>query len=327
MNSTPTIGARAPQRIAIALAIALAAAAGTPAMAESKFSISVGSGGISWGNAVVGSGKIVEVQRAVTAFERVEIEDSIRVTLRRSPAGTEKLVIRADDNIEPLVESRVENGTLLIRLKPATSLRINKSIEVSIDYRQLGNLAISDAVHANLDAATGKFFEASVKDGSELRINEVSAADFALSVKDGSSASVGPVNAAVEQRYRVADGARLTVEKAAGDRVAINVEDGARATFRAVEAKALDVKVSDGARADIAGLAASQSYALTDSAAVDALKLQGQTARIRATDGSSLKLGLVGTLDVDVSDGSSVRYTGEPNITKRVRDGSSLRRI
>ena len=178
-----------------------------------------------------------------------------------------------------------------------------------------------------LDTASGRFFEASVKDGSELRINEVSAADFALAVKDGSSASIGSVNSSVEQRYRVVDGARLTVEKAAGERIAINVEDGARATVRAVDTRSLEVKVADGARADIAGVAANQSYSLTDSAAVDALKLTGQNARIRASDGSSLKLGLVGSLDADVADGSSVRYTGEPNITKRVRDGSSLRRI
>ena len=98
-------------------------------------------------------------------------------------------------------------------------------------------------------------------------------------------------------------------------------------TLRGLNTQALDLSVSDGARASVQGTAQQQTYALTDAANVDAQQLQGATAQVRASDGSALKLGLVQTLNVDVQDGSSVRYSGDPAITKRVGDGASVKRI
>ena len=98
-------------------------------------------------------------------------------------------------------------------------------------------------------------------------------------------------------------------------------------TVRALDTKAIDVSVADGARAEIAGTAQQQTYALSDAASIDAQRLQGANAQVRASDGSVLTLGLVQTLNADVQDGSSVSYTGDPAITKRLRDGATLKRI
>ena len=88
---------------------------------------------------------------------------------------------------------------------------------------------------------------------------------------------------AATQRYRVVDGAKLTVDNASGERVSISVQDGARMTLRALDTKAIDVSVSDGARADIAGTSLQQTYALSGAATVDAQKLQGAAALVRAS--------------------------------------------
>ena len=114
---------------------------------------------------------------------------------------------------------------------------------------------------------------------------------------------------AATQRYRVVDGAKLAVNNASGERISVSVQDGARMTLRALDTKAIDVSVSDGARADIAGTSLQKTYALSGAATVDAQKLQGAAALVRA------------------SDGSSVRYTGDPAITKRVGDGATLNGI
>ena len=278
-----------------------------------------------WGKGIQGSGKSVEVQRAVPAFDSVSVQDGIRVVFRQSVE--QKLTIKADDNIEPLVEARVDGTTLKLKMRPRSSFRTTHPVMVSLDYKQLNTLSLSDGAHGDLDVVKTATLMVSVNDGAQLRINEASVSAFDLSVKDGSSANIGKVLNAATQRYRVVDGAKLTVDNASGDRISISVQDGARMTLRALDTKAIDVSVADGARAEVAGTAQQQTYALSDAASIDAQRLQGATAQVRASDGSVLKLGLVQTLNADVQDGSSVRYTGDPAITKRLRDGATIKRI
>ncbi len=293
-------------------------AAPTPVYADKGFSIS-------WGKSIQGSGKTVEVARTVPAFNRISAQDGIQVILRRATA--QKLTVKADDNIEPMVETVVESDMLKLRIRPRTSIRLNNAITVSIDYTQLNAVALKDGAQADIDPVKGAAFSATVKDGAQLRMPEVDVTELDVSVSDGGSARVGNVTAASVQRYRVSDGARLTVERAVGDRVMMTVQDGARMSLRSAETRLVELSVSDGAHADIAGVAQRQIYALSDAASVDASKLQGASAQVRASDGSSLKLGVLQTLNAEIADGSSVRYTGEPAITQRLRDGASLKRM
>lgn len=298
--------------------IAAFALAATPAAAGSGFSFT-------WGKTVQGSGKTVEAQRNVAAFDRVSVADGIQVVLRQ--AAAQKVTVKADDNLEPLIETQVEGATLKVKPKSNTSISTRNPILVTIDYVQLSSLAINDGVKAELDLVKGTTFEVRASDGSNLRLGDVTVTDFSIKVEDGSRATVGNVRASSVQRFSVADGASLTVESASGDRAMLSVADGANATVRTMDVKAFEASVADGARAEVAGVAVQQTYSLADAASVDAQKLRGTSARARASDGSSLKLGQVLTLDVDANDGSTVRYSGDPTITRRVRDGATLKKI
>ena len=303
--------------VVVAAFVALATVI-APASAQSGLSFS-------WGKSTVGSGKVVEVSRSVAAFDRVVATDGFRIMLRRSPE--QKLTITADDNIAPLVEAIVEGSTLKLRLRPNISIRTHSTITVNVDYTSLASISLSDGVHADLDVLKTATFTAAVRDGSKLQLAEANVNDFELSVNDGSSATVGKVVSTLSQRYKVSDGARLTIDRANGERVSLTVKDGASATVRALDTKALELSVADGARAEISGVAQQQFFALADAATVNAAKLHGSAASVRASDGSSLKIGLVQALDADVQDGSSVSYTGDPMITKRLRDGATLKRL
>ena len=302
---------------AISFAFTLGAA---PASAETNISWSWGSG-----KAIRGSGNVVEQAVATAAFDKVAAQDGIRVVLRRG--SVQKVLVKADDNILPLVEAKVEGSRLLLRMRPKTSASTKTGIVVTIDYTALNALTLSDGARGELDAASGPVFRAVAKDGSTLNIVEVSARDFELSVSDGAKATVTKATSATSQRYKVVDGARLVVDNVTGDSVAISVADGASATMTAVNTKNIDIKVSDGANLDVAGIAQQQNFSLADGAAVNALRLSGTSARVRAIDGSALKLGAVQTLNADMADGSSVRYAGDPAVTTNTRDGSSVRKI
>jgi hypothetical protein len=278
-----------------------------------------------WSSAVVGSGKVVQVERVLPAFDRVKVVDGIQVVLRRAPV--QKLMLSADDNIAPLVESRVEGSTLLLRVLPKKSMRTRSAIVFTIDYTRLESIALQDGARADVDAISNTAFRASASDGAQLTLAGVTANELTVSVSDGARANLVNVRAAALQRYSVTDGAALSVASANGGELALTVSDGARATLTGLEIKAIDVAVSDGARATLSGSALQQSFKLADAASVDSEKLQGASARLRASDGSTLTLGAVQTIDADVQDGSKLRYTGEPTLTQRLRDGASIKKI
>ena len=304
--------------VAETLVFAVIVAASARAHADIVISFNGGTG-------VQGSGKIVEVPRSVPAFDSVAAQDGIRVVFR--PSAEQKLTVKADDNIEPMVEASVEGSTLKLKMRPRSSFRSRTPVVVNLDYRQLNKLSLSDGARGELDVVKAATFTATVNDGAQLRINEATVNTFDLWVKDGSVVTLGKVLNVATQNYRVIDGAKLTIDQASGERVSIAVKDGARMTVHALDTKAMELVVADGARVDIAGTAQLQTFALSDAANVDAQKLQGATAQVRASDGSLLKLGMVQTLNADVQDGSTVRYTGDPAITQRVGGGARLKRI
>lgn len=291
-----------------------------PALAESPISWSWSSS-----KTVCGSGNVIEQPVNTASFDSVVAEDGIRVMLRRG--AVQKVLVKTDDNLRPLVEAKVDGTRLLLRMQPRISARTKSGAAVMIDYTALNALSLRDGARGELDAASGSAFQAVVKDGAALTITEANADNFELTVSDGASATVTKATSATSQRYKIVDGARLAVDDASGDRVTISVADGASATFKSVNIKSIDVSVSDGAHLDIAGIAQLQNFSLAHGAALNALRLQGASARVRATDGSVLKLGVVQTLSAEMADGTSVRYSGDPNVTMNTRDGGSIRKI
>lgn len=301
---------------AVSFAFTLGAA---PASAETRISGSWG------GKKISGSGNVVSLPVATSAFDKVSAQDGIHVVLRRG--AVQKVVVKTDDNLQALVEARVDGSRLLLRMKPNSSVQTKNGVEVTIDYTSLTALAVSDGARGDLDAASGNTFRADAKDGSSLVIAEANANEFELSVSDGASALVTKASSATSQRYKVMDGAQLTVTGATSDRVMISVADGASMKLNMVNTKSIDVSVADGARLELAGLAQQQNFSLADGAEINAVRLQGTAARVRAVDGSALKLGVVQSLNADMQDGSSVRYSGDPAVTTNTRDGSSVRKI
>ena len=70
-------------------------------------------------NAVKGSGTLASEVRQVAEFTEVELAGSADVEV--TVGGEQKVVVEADDNILPLVETNVVNGRLVIRIKPNNS--------------------------------------------------------------------------------------------------------------------------------------------------------------------------------------------------------------
>lgn len=100
------------------------------------------------GQSIKGSGNIIKKDRAVSAFNRIEIHGVFQVYL--SYGLKEKLIIEADDNLHEIIVSEVNDNILII----STNAKIikSKSLKLYITFRELNKIDISGAATLNGDS-------------------------------------------------------------------------------------------------------------------------------------------------------------------------------
>jgi hypothetical protein len=132
------------------------------------------------GPRVEGSGNVVEEVRAVTGFNRLVLEGPMDVQLRR--AASERVVVRADDNIVPLIETRVEGGRLIVGVRRETSFRTRSKLVVQVDFTQLDGVQVRGSGDISADRVKASIFEGTIHGSGNVRINELDAETVALSI-------------------------------------------------------------------------------------------------------------------------------------------------
>jgi hypothetical protein len=113
---------------------------------------------------VEGSGNVITESREVSDFNEIVLGGSGRVVVEVT--GTESLTIEAEDNIMPLLETRVSNG----RLRLDTNRSISPTVEVvyTITAATLDGLAISGSGTVEAEAIDGTDFRADISGSGDV---------------------------------------------------------------------------------------------------------------------------------------------------------------
>lgn len=100
-----------------------------------------GAGAGGRGERVQGSGRLATEMRALPDFQHLRLEDSLSVAVR---SGAQNSVsIRADDNILPLVEAAVQDGTLRLRYQRGVTLRTQMPVTIELTCKGLESVALN----------------------------------------------------------------------------------------------------------------------------------------------------------------------------------------
>jgi len=89
---------------------------------------------------VRGSGNVAQESREVSDFTGVELVGSAEVEV--GFGESESVVVEADDNLLPLVETRVRGGVLVISMKPNLSITTQHPVRVRVTMKELDLAAI-----------------------------------------------------------------------------------------------------------------------------------------------------------------------------------------
>ena len=112
-----------------------------------------------------GSGRVVQQNRPVPSFQRVETVGSESVDVRFGPRPA--LVIIADDNILPLITTEVRGGTLKIGTRG--SFRTRNTIRVQLTTPSLQGLKTFGSGDVRIHGANNERLELAIHGSSDLR--------------------------------------------------------------------------------------------------------------------------------------------------------------
>jgi Putative auto-transporter adhesin, head GIN domain len=123
-----------------------------------------------------GSGTVGTQARTVNGFSKVNLAGIGELSITQG--ATESLSIEAEENLLPLLETLVEDGTLEIRVKANTSLKTTKPIKYTLTVKSLNQIGMTGAANITLGALNTPNLEVKLNGAGSIRISSVQTQSF-----------------------------------------------------------------------------------------------------------------------------------------------------
>ena len=168
MKKTPTRPPTVSPRSAARLAAALGAATLFLPMANAS------------AGTVVGSGHVISESRGVSGFHGVEVSGAAEATITQG--DSEGLVVEAEDNLLPLIESTVGgDGILRLGFKPHTGrIESKETVVFKLSARALDRLVLSGSGTIHAPSLTADKARLEVPGSGEITVDRVQTGDVTL---------------------------------------------------------------------------------------------------------------------------------------------------
>jgi hypothetical protein len=186
------------------------------------------------GERVEGSGRIVEDRRLLSGFVAVHVAGPIDVELKASERDS--VTVRGDDNIAPLIETRMGGGdrpTLEIGARSGASFRTSRKPVVVIEFRALSELVIRGSGNARADRIHADDFALSLSGSGDVRIGALQARRFAAVLSGSGDLLVR--GRAEEQAYRLSGSGDVDARDLEGRSVQVSIAGSGDASVHATE--------------------------------------------------------------------------------------------
>jgi hypothetical protein len=213
----------------LTLFLAAAVAAGTAGAASPP-----GSESTSPVASVTGSGRVIDDERALSAFVALRVAGPIDVRLKA--ATHERVIVRADDNIAPLIQTRVVPGdrpALEVDMQPRTSTRPSRTPTVIVEFRTLQDVTMRGSGDLHADRIETNTFALSMTGSGDARIDALKVAQFAASLTGSGDLAVA--GSADEQGYQLTGSGDVSASRLRGRRVIVLSTGSGDAVVHATE--------------------------------------------------------------------------------------------
>ena len=203
---------------------------------------------------VTGSGTLQSETRAVSGFQAITAKGSVKLVLRQG--AREGLELRADDNLLPLIETRVvDRGgvpTLEIGTKDGASYSSRNAVVATIDLVTLRTLVLAGSSDLVCEALKTPALQIRVSGSGNLKLHQLTVDELKLSVSGSGNAEFS--GRATTVGLRIAGSGDADTRALEADDVAVSVAGSGDVTVNA--RKTLSVSVAGSGSVAYTGAAA-----------------------------------------------------------------------
>lgn len=196
------------------------------------------------GKRIDGSGTVIEEVRAITGFKALTIAGPIDVQLKAGEA--ERVVVRGDDNIVPLITTTIEGDRLVVGLQPNTAVHTRSKMQVTVEFRQMNAILIRGSGDVRADLIKSAIFDTVVRGSGNVVIEHIESDAVALSINgsgdfaaSGRTASLG---------VNINGSGDVRTENLEARQVAVRVRGSGDVRVHALEALQVDIAGSGDVR-------------------------------------------------------------------------------
>lgn len=233
---------------------------------------------------ITGDGPPVGQSRETADFSGIKM--SLSGVLRYTPDDVYKIEIKAQKNIQPVIETAVRNGRLEIGLKKDTRLGSHKPVEVIIHAPGISSLEISGSAHAF--------------------ITKPLHADH-LSLNISGSGNIETSDLMIRDETRITLSGSGAVFMGGLETGAILLDISGSGSIQAGNGQAVTehITISGSGKADISAVAAEE-------------------ATVHNSGSGQVRLNVSKKLDVHISGSGSIYYKGTPQITTQISGSGKI---
>ncbi|CAN5902651.1 head GIN domain-containing protein [soil metagenome] len=141
---------------------------------------------------ITGSGKLATETRPIGPFQAILLRNSMKVVLRQG--AREAVAVSADDNLLPLIETRVIDRagvpTLEITTRPDASFRTRNEMVVTVDAVTLNAISISGSGEVVCDALEANELKLNLSGTGDMNLRKLAAESLVIRVSGSGDVNV-----------------------------------------------------------------------------------------------------------------------------------------
>jgi hypothetical protein len=197
-------------------------------------------GGFVFGPSIPGSGIAKNEDRAVDPFHAVDAGNAIQVTLAVTPGAKPSLKISGDDNLVPLIESAVRDGTLILRLKDNSSISPKLPLVADVVTGELDRVEASGAASIKVAGTTkADRFDAAASGAANISVEKLASSKAVASASGASHVVLSGSTTSLKVDASGASGVKADALQA--DDADVSISGASSATIRPTKSIAGDV--------------------------------------------------------------------------------------
>jgi Putative auto-transporter adhesin, head GIN domain len=253
-------------------------------------------------NQTKGSGVIKEESRAVANFSQLTLALPANVTITQG--ATESLTISADDNLLPLMSTRVVNNALLIEGDKSRGFSTKKEIKIRLMVKSLNTIKIKGSGDVHGDQLKSDKLDIAIEGSGDVKFNAIRADEFKVGILGSGDVSIDTVESKLLES---------------------NVRGSGDVKFGSVKAGQVNISVTGSGDVGAAGSADKVLIEISGSGDVRTSRLIAREVDVKVIASGDADVHATEKLNASVRGSGEIRYAGSPKkVDKDVKGSGSI---